>query len=168
MSATLSVPVLFNMIEKGFPLISKLAERYQYSSIPAISFLVAWIFLKLINKKYFNVLITSIVLVIISLSTLIQIDRSHVYKNNSVFFKKAYENSPDNYHEYFFSVPLTETINRNDEKQFLFYLYQLHYLFPVKEDYIFMFMNYFASRDNQKGYDYFLNYLKIRTSLSLL
>ena len=27
-----------------------------------------------------------------------------------------------------------------------------------------MFMNYFASRDNQKGYDYFLNYLKIRTS----
>lgn len=163
-SATLSVPVLFNVIEKGFPLISKLAERYQYSSIPAISLLVAWVFLKLINKKYFNVLITSIVLVIISLSTLIQIDRSYVYKNNSVFFNKAYENSPDNYHEYFFSVPLTETINRNDEKEFLFYLYQLHYLYPVKEEYIFMFMNYFASRDNQKGYDYFLNYLKIRTS----
>ena len=162
-SATLSVPILFNFIESGFPLVSKLAERYQYSSIPAISLLAAWSFIKLINKKYFNVFIGSIILVIISLSTLIQIDRSYVYKNNSIFFGKAYENSPDNHHEYFFSVALTDAINQNDEEKFLFYLYQLHYLYPVREDWIFQFMNYFASKDNKKGHDYFLNYLKIRT-----
>ena len=92
------MPILFNIIESGFPLVSKLAERYQYSSIPAISLLAAWSFIKLINKKYFNVFIGSIILVIISLSTLIQIDRSYVYKNNSIFFSKAYENSPDNHH----------------------------------------------------------------------
>ena len=33
LSATLSLPILFNLIETGFPLISKLTERYQYSSL---------------------------------------------------------------------------------------------------------------------------------------
>ena len=37
LSATLSLPILFNLIETGFPLISKLTERYQYSSIPTLS-----------------------------------------------------------------------------------------------------------------------------------
>ena len=56
LSATLSLPILFNLIETGFPLISKLTERYQYSSIPTLSILFAWFLLRLINKKYLNVL----------------------------------------------------------------------------------------------------------------
>ena len=46
LSATFSLPILFNLIETGFPLISKLTERYQYSSIPAGSILFAWLSLK--------------------------------------------------------------------------------------------------------------------------
>ena len=43
LSATLSLPILFNLIETGFPLISKLTERYQYSSIPTLSILFAFL-----------------------------------------------------------------------------------------------------------------------------
>ena len=55
-SATLSMPILFNLIEKGFPLISKLAERYQYNSIPSVSFYLLGFQLNFI-KKYFNIII---------------------------------------------------------------------------------------------------------------
>ena len=56
-AATFSMPILFNLIEKGFPLISKLAERYQYNSIPSVSIIFAWLSIKFYKKKYFNIAI---------------------------------------------------------------------------------------------------------------
>ena len=103
-SASLSIPILFNLIEYGFPLISKLAERYQYSSTPALSILLSWFFIKLINKKYLNTLISGVCAITFIFFTLITLDRSKVYKNNITFFTKAHENSPNNAHEYFFSA----------------------------------------------------------------
>ena len=71
LSATLSLPILFNLIETGFPLISKLTERYQYSSIPTLSVLFAWLSLTLINKKYLNVFILGSLVLVITLFTII-------------------------------------------------------------------------------------------------
>ena len=51
-AATFSMPILFNLIEKGFPLISKLAERYQYNSIPSLSILFAWLSIKFLKKIF--------------------------------------------------------------------------------------------------------------------
>ena len=100
-SASLSIPILFNIIENGFPLISKLAERYQYSSTPALSILAAWLLIKLIDKKHFNIFISAIFVMILIFQILITIDRSKVYKDNLTFFSKAHENSPTNAFEYF-------------------------------------------------------------------
>ena len=49
---SLTLPVMFGMIEKGFPLISNLAERYQYSSVVSVSLLLAWIFNNFFNHLY--------------------------------------------------------------------------------------------------------------------
>ena len=159
-SASLSIPILFNLIEYGFPLISKLAERYQYSSTPALSILLAWLFIKLINEKYLNTFISGVCAITLIFFTLITLDRSKVYKDNLTFFTKAHENSPNNAHEYFFSVPLVEGMNNQNMTKYLFNLYQLYNLDPGKVDWIFQFMNYYARDNNKKGHDYFLNRLK--------
>ena len=159
-SATISVPIMFNLIEYGFPLISKLAERYQYSSTPSLSILIAWLLIKLIDKKYFNVFIFGIFAMILIFSTLITLDRSKVYKDNLTFFSKAHENSPTNAFEYFYSMPMVEAMKNKDKTQYLFNLYQLYNLYPLKEEWIFQFMNHFAILNNKKAHDYFLNRLK--------
>ena len=159
-SATISVPIMFNLIEYGFPLISKLAERYQYSSTPSLSILIAWLLIKLIDKKYFNVFIFGIFAMILIFSTLITLDRSKVYKDNLTFFSKAHENSPTNAFEYFYSMPMVEAMKNKDKTQYLFNLYQLYNLYPLKEEWIFQFMNHFAISNNKKAHDYFLNRLK--------
>ena len=163
LSASLSVPILFNLIEFGFPLISKLAERYQYSSTPALSILIAWLFIKLIDKKYFNVFVSGIFVMTLVFLTLITFDRSKVYKDNITFFSKAHENSPTNAFEYFFSMPMVEAMKNEDKTKYFFNLYQLYSLYPLKEDWIFQFMNYFAVSNNKKAHDYFLNRLKTLT-----
>ena len=163
LSASLSVPILFNLIEFGFPLISKLAERYQYSSTPALSILIAWLFIKLIDKKYFNVFVSGIFVMTLVFLTLITFDRSKVYKDNITFFSKAHENSPTNAFEYFFSMPMVEAMKNEDKTKYFFNLYQLYSLYPLKEDWIFQFMNYFAVSNNKKAHDYFLNRLKTFT-----
>ena len=163
-AATLSMPILFNLIEKGFPLISKLAERYQYSSIPSISILFAWLSIKFYKKKYFNITILSSMIVVLVLFSIIKRDRSYVYEYNKKFFVEAYNNSPDNYYHYSFTVPLSEAIVEDNESQYLFNLYQLHNLYPKRYDYILGFVNYYKRKKNLYGEKYFLNYYKNETS----
>ena len=162
-AATLSMPILFNLIEKGFPLISKLAERYQYNSIPSLSILFAWLSIKFLKKKYFNVAITSSLLVTLILFAIIKKDRSLVYEYNTKFFVEAYKNSPENYYHYNFTVPLANAIVEDNEKKYLFNLYQLHNLYPKRYDYILGFVNYYKSKGNLYGEKYFLDYYKNET-----
>ena len=149
------MPILFNLIESGFPLISKLAERYQYSSIPALSILSAWILIKFKNRKFLKYVATGLALLIIIFFVHIKIDRSLVYKNNKAFFYKAYENSPSNYHEYFFSVPLQDAIVEQNPSKYMFNLYQLYNLYPYKINYLIEFMSYYKLNKNETGYQYF-------------
>ena len=162
-AATFSLPILFNLIEKGFPLISKLAERYQYNSIPSISLLFAWLSIKFYKKKYLNIAIFSSMVVTLVLFTLIKKDRSLVYEYNTKFYVKAYENSPENYYHYSFTVPLANALVKNNETDYLFNLYQLHNLYPKRYDYILGFVNYFKKKNNKFGEEYFLNYYKNET-----
>ena len=134
---SLSIPVLFGLIKEGFPLISNLAERYQYSSIVSIPILIAWILIK-INKKIISntiILTSSIVLLIFSL--IIQFDRSKVYINNSYFFSQAYFESPRNVHRYSFTVPKDEALKNQNLNKYLFYLHQLYSGDPRDEKWIF-------------------------------
>ena len=160
LSATLSLPILFNLIETGFPLISKLTERYQYSSIPTLSILFSWLSLRLINKKYLNVFILGSLVLVITLFTIITIDRSYVYKNNETFFSEAEKNSPTNVFIIFFYNTNSKAIQSNDESAFLYNLYQLYYIYPNNLEYKLQFMNYFIKKNNKKGHDYFLNSIK--------
>ena len=162
-AATFSMPILFNLIEKGFPLISKLAERYQYNSIPSVSIIFAWLSIKFYKKKYFNIAIFGSMIVTLVLFTLIKKDRSLVYEYNTKFFVKAYENSPENYYHYSFTVPLSNALVENNETDYLFNLYQLHNLYPKRYDYILGFVNYFKKNNNEYGQEYFLNYYKNET-----
>ena len=160
LSATLSLPILFNLIETGFPLISKLTERYQYSSIPTLPVLFAWLSLTLINKKYLNVFILGSLVLVITLFTIITIDRSHVYKNNETFFSEAEKNSPTNVYKYSFTIPIAKAISSNNDSAFLYNLYQLYYIYPNNLEIKLRFLNYFIKKNNIKGQDYFLSSIK--------
>ena len=154
---SLSIPVLFGLIREGFPLISNLAERYQYSSIVSIPILIAWILIK-INKKIISntiILTSSIVLLIFSL--IIQFDRSKVYINNSYFFSQAYFESPRNVHRYSFTVPKDEALKNQNLSKYLFYLHQLYSGDPRDEKWIFEYIQYFDFTKNDAGRKYFEN-----------
>ena len=161
--ATLSMPLLFNLIEKGFPLNSKLAERYQYFSIPALSIFLAWISIKTANIKYLKTFPILFVVLLIVFFGFIKLDRSKVYVDNRVFFYKAYENSPENHHPFFFAVPMKDAIVENNTSKYLFNLYQLFNLYPKDSAFIFQFMKYFTLTNNRAAYKYFLNYYKTNT-----
>lgn len=160
LSATLSLPILFNLIETGFPLISKLTERYQYSSIPALSIVFAWLSLKFIKNKYLNFFILSFQFLVITFFIIIIIDRSYIYKNNEIFFSELEKNSPSNVHRYSFTIPIQKSISSEDESAFLYNIYQLYSLYPKDVELKLQFMNYFIKINNKKGHDYFLNSIK--------
>ena len=160
LSAALSLPILFNLIETGFPLISKLTERYQYSSIPSLSVLFAWLSLKFLNKKYLNVFIIGSLFLVISFFTIITKDRSYVYKDNETFFSETEKNSPSNVYKYTYTIHILKAMHSNNESAFLFNIYQLYSLYPNDLDNKFQFMSYFLKKNNQKAHDYFLNSIK--------
>ena len=160
LSATLSLPILFNLIETGFPLISKLTERYQYSSIPALSIVFAWLSLKFIKNKYLNFFILSFQFLVITFFIIIIIDRSYIYKNNEIFFSELEKNSPSNVHRYSFTIPIQKSISSEDESAFLYNIYQLYSLYPKDVELKLQFMNYFIKKNNKEGHDYFLNSIK--------
>ena len=155
--ASLTLPVLFGVIETGFPLISNLAERYQYSSVVGISIIITWILLKFPIKLYHQTFVLSSHLLLIIFFVVILIDRSKVYINNSVFMGQSDESSPKNTHRYAFSTLMTDAINVNDISKYKFNLYQYYQLDPSFEEVILEFLRFYIYEKNKKGEKYFEN-----------
>ena len=160
--ASLSLPVLFGLIEKGFPLISNLAERYQYSSIVSLAIIISWIFLNnfSLKKIYRSVFCITLFIGIIFFSIFILKDRSYVYLDNNVFMSEIDEKSPRNVHRYAFTNNIKQSIISNDEKKYLFNLYQLYGLEPYHEDSILEFLRFQILLKNKNGIIYFENKYK--------
>ena len=156
-SASLFLPVLFGLIEQGFPLISNLAERYQYSSVVAFSIIFIWFFKNFFTTKYLKILISGFYSLILFFSIFILIDRSFVYKNNYVFMDKIDDNSPQNVHMYAFTLNMDKSILANDVKSYLFNLYQFYQLDTTYEKAILEFLRFYIYEENKKGIDFFEN-----------
>ena len=153
--ASLTLPVKFGMIEKGFPLISNLAERYQYSSVVSVSLLLAWIFNKFFNHLYKKTLILSFYGLIILSSVFVLYDRSKVYINNTVFMTLTDENSPKNVFRYSFGVEMRDAILKNDMTTYRFNLYQMYQLDTSFDEAILEFLRYYVYEKNEKGIEFF-------------
>lgn len=153
--ASLTLPVMFGMIEKGFPLISNLAERYQYSSVVSVSLLLAWIFNKFFNHLYKKTLILSFYGLIILSSVFVLYDRSKVYINNTVFMTLTDENSPKNVFRYSFGVEMRDAILKNDMTTYRFNLYQMYQLDTSFDEAILEFLRYYIYEKNEKGIEFF-------------
>ena len=153
--ASLTLPVMFGMIEKGFPLISNLAERYQYSSVVSVSLLLAWIFNKFFNHLYKKTLILSFYGLIILSSVFVLYDRSKVYINNTVFMTLTDENSPKNVFRYSFGVEMRDAILKNDMTTYRFNLYQMYQLDTSFDEAILEFLRYYLYEKNKKGIEFF-------------
>ena len=78
-NASLALPILFGLIDYGFPLISNLAERYQYSSAVGASIIIIWLFNNFFNSIYKRTFIISSYILILFFCIFILIDRSKVY-----------------------------------------------------------------------------------------
>ncbi|MDC0417571.1 tetratricopeptide repeat protein [Candidatus Pelagibacter sp.] len=154
---SLTLPVMFGMIEKGFPLISNLAERYQYSSVVSVSLLLAWIFNNFFNHLYKKTLILGFYFLILLSSVFILYDRSKVYINNTVFMNQTDENSPRNTFRYSFTVDLKNAIISNDLKEYKFNLYQFYQLNTAFDEAILEFLRYYIHQGNEKGITFFEN-----------
>lgn len=153
--ASLTLPVMFGMIEKGFPLISNLAERYQYSSVVSVSLLLAWMFNKFFNHLYKKTLILSFYGLIILSSVFVLYDRSKVYINNTVFMTLTDENSPKNVFRYSFGVEMRDAILKNDMTTYRFNLYQMYQLDTSFDEAILEFLRYYVYEKNEKGIEFF-------------
>ena len=153
--ASLTLPVMFGMIEKGFPLISNLAERYQYSSVVSVSLLLAWIFNKFFNHLYKKTLILSFYGLILISSIFVLYDRSKVYINNTVFMTLTDENSPKNVFRYSFGVEMRDAILKNDMTTYRFNLYQMYQLDTSFDEAILEFLRYYLYEKNKKGIEFF-------------
>ena len=153
--ASLTLPVMFGMIEKGFPLISNLAERYQYSSVVSVSLLLAWMFNKFFNHLYKKTLILSFYGLIILSSIFVLYDRSKVYINNTVFMTLTDENSPKNVFRYSFGVEMRDAILKNDMTTYRFNLYQMYQLDTSFDEAILEFLRYYVYEKNEKGIEFF-------------
>ena len=153
--ASLTLPVMFGMIEKGFPLISNLAERYQYSSVVSVSLLLAWMFNKFFNHLYKKTLILSFYGLIILSSVFVLYDRSKVYINNTVFMTLTDENSPKNVFRYSFGVEMRDAILKNDMTTYRFNLYQMYQLDTSFDEAILEFLRYYLYEKNKKGIEFF-------------
>ena len=101
---------------KGFPLISNLAERYQYSSIVGLVIISTWLIKNFKNNFQKILFIRGFLIIILILFVIILNDRSKVYVNNSVFMSQIDENSPRNTHRYAFSTAMTNAIFADDAK----------------------------------------------------
>lgn len=155
--ASLTLPVMFGMIEKGFPLISNLAERYQYSSVVSVSLLLAWIFNKFFNHLYKKTLILGFYSLILLSSVFVLYDRSKVYINNVIFMSQTDESSPRNVHRYSFTVSLKNAIVNGDMEKYKFNLYQFYQHNTSFDEAILEFLRYFIYEKNEKGIKFFEN-----------
>ena len=153
--ASLSLPVMFGLIEKGFPLISNLAERYQYSSIVGFVIILTWI-IKNFNNSLKKIIFTQglSILIVISFIFILN-DRSKVYVNNSIFMSQIDENSPRNVHRYAFTTPMSEALFSSDVTNYKFNLYQFYQLDPSFIDAILEFLKFYTFEENENGIKFF-------------
>ena len=153
--ASLSLPVMFGLIEKGFPLISNLAERYQYSSIVGFVIILTWI-IKNFNNSLKKTIFTQglSILIVISFIFILN-DRSKVYLNNSIFMSQIDENSPRNVHRYAFTTPMSEALFSSDVTNYKFNLYQFYQLDPSFIDAILEFLKFYTFEENENGIKFF-------------
>ena len=155
--ASLTLPVIFGMVDKGFPLISNLAERYQYSSVVAISIIFFWILKNLSNHLYKKTLALSFYCLILFSCIFILYDRSKVYIDNYTFMTETDEKSPKNVHRYSFSVPMRNAVKNNDWTAYKFNLYQFYQLNTKFDEVILEFLRYFIHEENEVGIKFFEN-----------
>ena len=155
--ASLTLPVMFGMIEKGFPLISNLAERYQYSSVVAVSILLFWILKNFSNHLYKKTFVYSFCLLVLSFSIFIMHDRSKVYINNSVFMNQTDENSPRNVFRYSFTVDMRDAIISENLVRYKYNLYQFYQLNTSYDEATLEFLRFYIHQKNEKGITFFEN-----------
>ena len=155
--ASLSLPVMFGLIEKGFPLISKLAERYQYSSIMGFVIILTWIIQNFNNSLKKIIFVQGLSILIVISFIFILNDRSKVYLNNSIFMSQIDENSPRNVHRYAFTTPMSEALFSSDVTNYKFNLYQFYQLDPSFVDAILEFLKFYTFEENENGIEFFEN-----------
>lgn len=158
--ASLSLPVMFGLIEKGFPLISNLAERYQYSSIVGFVIITTWLIKKFGNSFLKIFFIKSSFILIIVFFVFILNDRSKVYVNNTYFMSQIDENSPRNTHRYAFTTEMHQALFENDVIKYKFNLYQFYQLDPTFQDAILEFLKFNIFHENKAGIEFFENEFK--------
>ena len=155
--ASLTLPVMFGMIEEGFPLISNLAERYQYSSVVAVSILLFWILKNFSNHLYKKTFVLSFCLLVLFFSIFILHDRSKVYINNSVFMNQTDENSPRNVFRYSFTVDMRDAVISEDFVRYKYNLYQFYQINTFFDEAILEFLRFYIHQKNEKGITFFEN-----------
>ena len=153
--ASLSLPVMFGLIDFGFPLISNLAERYQYSSTVAIPIILLWVFKNFFKNIYNKTFIASTYALILFFSVFILLERSKVYINNVFFMNQIDENSPRNVHRYAFTVEINEAILRDDPDSYKFNLYQYYQLDTTYHESILEFLRFYIYDKNDVGVKFF-------------
>ena len=158
--ASLSLPTLFGMIDYGFPLISNLAERYQYSSVVGISIMVVWFVNNFFNSIYKKTFVIGSYFLIIFFCIFILIDRSKVYINNVVFMNQIDESSPRNVHKYAFTNEIRESILSDDIGRYKFNLYQWYQLDTSYTNSLLEFLRLFINEKNENGILFFENEFK--------
>ena len=158
--ASLTLPILFGLVERGFPLISNLAERYQYSSVVSISIIITWILKKFFSKTYRRTFVLSSYFLILFFSLFILIDRSKVYIDNNTFMSQIDENSPRNIHTYAFTGEIKKSILEGNIKNYKFNLYQWYQINITKHEAILEFLRYYMSIKNEKAIEFFENEYK--------
>ena len=153
--ASLFLPILFGLVELGFPLVSNLAERYQYSSIVSVSIIFMWFLLMFNNHLYKKVFVYSFFIFLISFSILILNDRSKIYVNNIVFMSTIDDNSPRNVHRYAFTPLMNEAIISDDPVSYRYNLYQYYQINTSFPDAILELLRLQFHEKNEKGINYF-------------
>ena len=153
--ASLTLPVLFGLIESGFPLISNLAERYQYSSVVSLSIIFTWILKNFFYGTYRNTFLLSSYILVLFFSIFILTDRSKVYKNNNIFMSQIDENSPKNVHRYAFMNEARQSILQGNEDKYIFNLYQWYQLDTANHEAIIEFLRFYIFKKNDDGIKFF-------------
>ena len=153
--ASLSLPILFGLIEIGFPLASNLAERYQYSSAVSVSIISFWIFKNFFYEIYKKSFLLGAYFLILFFSIFIMIDRSKVYIDNNIFMSNIDENSPKNIHRYAFTNEIKQAVLEDNSKKYIFNLYQWYQLNTASHEAILEFLRYFIHKKNDEGIEFF-------------
>jgi len=127
--SSLAIPVYFGLLTpNSFPLLTELAERYSYGSIPAISLLVAFFLIKLSKLNFKLVYAYPFVAFILFFYAFLITERSYVYKDDGIFWGKASLTHHID-HLYFKVVPGYYFMKKKEHSKALLYFYENTYIY---------------------------------------